>query len=104
MYMDPEVEWYFNTLSALASHIGNSWAVLMRIDIDDPEDVFWFVVPCDGQAPDEMEDLEAAADHPDRVAITIKDGILFTHPTRTPRSVWMDVQLKEQPELAGRII
>ncbi len=104
MYLDAEVEWYFNTLSALASHIGNSWAVLMRLDESDPESVFWFVVPADNGPADEMEDLAAAANHPDRVMVSLKDGILFSHPTRTPRSVWMNVQLKEQPELAGRII
>lgn len=103
MYLDPEVDFYFNTLSALASHIGKSWAVLMRLNEHDSKRVFWFVVPADMPA-DEMEDLEAAADHPDRVVIELKGGILFSHPTRTPRSVWMNVQLKEQPELAGRII
>lgn len=104
MYLDPETEWYFNTLSALASHIGKSWAVLMRIDEASPESVFWFIVPADHMPADEMEDLAAAANHPDRVTVELKDGILFSHPTRTPRSVWMNVQLKEQPELAGRII
>ena len=102
--LNPEIEFYFNMLSALASHIGRSWAVLMRLDEDNPESVFWFVVPADQQPADEMEDLSAAANHPDRVTITMKDGILFSRPTRTPRSVWMNVQLKEQPELAGRII
>jgi len=99
-----DAEWYFCTLSILALHIGSKWAVLMRVDDEDPEDIRWFVIPCDEKPADEMEDLSEAEEHPDRVTIVLRDGILFSHPTRTPRSIWMNVQLKEQPELAGRII
>jgi hypothetical protein len=104
MLMSVEAEWYFCTLSVLALHIGSNWAVLMRVDDQDPEDILWYVIPCDERPADEMEDLSEAAEHPDRVTIKLRDGILFSHATRTPRSVWMNVQLKEQPELAGRII
>lgn len=104
MTLDPEVKWYFDTLSTLTATIGKNWAVLMRLNEFDPKRVFWFIIPADERPIDEMEDLEAAAGHPDRVVVSLKDGILFSHPTRTPRSVWMNVQLKEQPELAGRII
>ena len=99
-----EAEWYFCTLSILALHIGSKWATLMRVDDENPDDVRWYIIPCDEMPADEMEDLSVAEEHPDRVTIRLRDGILFSKPTETPRSVWMNVQLKEQPELAGRII
>lgn len=99
-----EQKWYFDTLSMLATSIGHKWFALMKLNKDEPEDISWFLVPCDGGPFDEMEDLSVAADHPDRVTVVLKDGILFANPTRTPRSVWMSCKLKDQPELAGRII
>jgi hypothetical protein len=102
--LHPEVEWYFCTLSILTTHIGNRWAVVMRANEDDDQDVSWYVVPCDDYEPDEMEDLSEVETHPDRLVIKYRDGILFAHPTSSPRSIWMSVKLKDQPELAGRII
>jgi len=99
-----ETEWYFHTLSIVSMHIGSSWAVLMRIDEEEPDDVRWYVIPCDGEPADEMSDLSEAETHPERVTIRLRDGILFSKATREPRSVWMNIQLKNQPELAGRII
>lgn len=104
MLLDPEVEWYFCTLSILAVDVGSSWAVVMRANEDDDQDISWYIIPCDGFAPDEMEDLSEAETHPDRLVLKYRDGILFAYPTRSARSIWMSVKLKDQPELAGRII
>lgn len=104
MSLDVEQEWYHCTLSILALHIGGSWAAIMRLGDENPEDVCWYLIPCDEKPADEMDDLSEAEVHPDRLTVKLRDGILFAYPTRTPRSIWMSVQLKEQPELAGRII
>lgn len=102
--LSAEQEWYFYTLSILSAHIGSTWATIMKVDKEDPTSVSWYVVPCEGKPFDEIDDLSFAEKHADRVLIKERDGILFAHPSKTPKSIWMSVQLKDQPELAGRII
>ena len=104
MLLDVQVEWYFCTLSVLVQHVGTGWAVIMRANEEDSSDISWYVVPYGDGESDEMEDLSVVESNPDRLLIKYKDGIIFTYPTRSPRSMWMSIKLKDQPELAGRII
>lgn len=101
--LDEELAWCFCALCELSHEISPRWTVVLRLNDDDNEDVAWIIFPYEGDLLQE-DDWSVAEKHPDRVTIKLREGILFSHPTETALSNWMSIQLKNQPELAGRMI
>lgn len=100
--LDEEMTWVFTALCALAWEISPQWTVVLRMD-ENQEDVAWILFPYEGDLL-KHEDWSIAEDHPDKLTLKLREGLLFAHPSNTALSNWMSVQLKNKPELAGRII
>lgn len=103
LHPDPVIEWSFCALTKYSKEISDSWQTVMRINPEDVNDVLLFIFPHEKQLGDD-EDLSFVEYHPHRITATIKDGIILAKSTESPISQWMLIKLKQQPELAGRII
>lgn len=101
-----ELGWSFALLCAAVHNIGDDWVVGLNFNEKAPEKSSWLIFPYDHEQMDILEevDFDKYQKHPDRVVLEMRDGIMFAKPTNATKSQWMAVQLRNQPELAGRII
>ena len=101
--LDDDANWLFTALCALTQEISKNWTVVLRLSEDDQNDIAWIIFPFEGDIL-QAEDWSISEEHPDKVTLKLRDGLLFSYPSNTILSNWMSIQLKNKPELAGRII
>ena len=100
---DAELSWVFTTLCALTSEISPGWLVVLRLSETDENDIAWVLFPYEGDLFS-TEDWSIAEEHPDKLTLKYREGLIFAYPSSTPRSQRLAARLKTQPEMAGRII
>ena len=101
--LDEEMSWVFTALCALTQEISPNWTVVLRLSENDDDDIAWILFPFEGDLM-KAEDWSISEEHPDKLTLKLREGLLFAYPSNTALSNWMSIQLKNKPELAVRII